>query len=86
MYTLDGGQPGHRAAWTDDVCNALTSHFFRDTLLTLDEAFLRPRYAGYIHFQDEAGVIVHRWLEQGGDLSPVIEKIDALYRETLTHA
>jgi multiple sugar transport system substrate-binding protein len=86
MYTLDGGQPGHRLAWLDEGCNALTNDFFTGTLTTLDEAFLRPRYAGYIHFQDEAGLLVHRWLEEGGDLDPVIERIDALYRETLTHA
>ncbi|MFM9108205.1 MAG: extracellular solute-binding protein [Chloroflexota bacterium] len=86
LYTLDGGQPGHRSAWTDDVCNALAGHFFRDTLTTLDEAFLRPRYAGYIYFQDEAGAIVHRWLGEGGDAAPVIDRIDALYRETLAHA
>jgi len=85
MYALDGGQPGHRSAWLDDACNSLTSNFFRDTLQTLDEAYLRPRHAGAIPFQDEASVAVHEYLKAGGDPGPTVERIDALYRESLHH-
>ncbi len=83
MYVLDGGQPGHRAAWEDDAANALCGNFFRDTLQTLDDAWLRPRHDGAIPFQDEAGLLVHAWLRDGGDPRAVARAIDYLYRESL---
>lgn len=83
LYVLDGGQPGHRAAWEDDAANALCGNFFRDTLQTLDDAWLRPRHDGAIPFQDEAGLLVHAFLRDGGDPRPVARRIDRLYRESL---
>lgn len=82
LYVSSGGQPGHRAAWEDPQVNAATSDFFRDTLQTLDEAYLRPRYPGYLHFQDQAGPIVHTYLKAGGDAGRVVEQLDTLYRST----
>ncbi len=62
LYTASGGQPGHRAAWLDEENNRMTDNFFRDTLPTLDAAWVRPRWPGFIAFQDEASGIVHRFL------------------------
>ena len=53
IYFQSGGQPGHRAAWTDDAVNAASMNFFRDTLQTLDEALMRGKFPGYMRFQDE---------------------------------
>jgi multiple sugar transport system substrate-binding protein len=66
LFVTSGGQPGHRAAWLSAEANRATSGFFRDTLQSLDEAWLRPRWPGYIEFQDRAGLIAHRCL--AGDL------------------
>ena len=60
--TASGGQPAHAAAWEDDACNALTGAFFRNTRQTLNTAWLRPRYEGYMTLQDRAGDIVHACL------------------------
>lgn len=84
LYLASGGQPGHRGAWEDMDANLLCGGFFRDTLPTLDDAFLRPRYTGYLHFQDHAGPLVHDYLVNGGNPLPTIEKLDALYRESLS--
>lgn len=86
MYVVAGGQPGHRAAWTDRTVNRLSGDFFADTLRTLDEAWLRPRYSGYIPFQDRAGELVHRYLVDGGDPRATLAVIDRAYRESLQHA
>lgn len=83
MYVASGGQPGHRQGWLDDENNRLTHGYFRDTLPTLDDAYLRPRYAGYIPFQDHAGPVVHRYLRDGGDARAILGELDALYRESL---
>jgi len=59
LYFEAGGQPGHRSAWTNAEVNAASMNFFADTLETLDEAILRPRHAGGMHFQDAATPIAH---------------------------
>jgi multiple sugar transport system substrate-binding protein len=60
LYFQSGGQPGHRAAWTDDAVNDASNHFFRDTLQTLDESLLRPKFPGYMNFQDAATPVAHQ--------------------------
>lgn len=59
VYFQSGGQPGHRAAWTDDAVNAASGDFFRDTLQTLDESLLRPKLPCYMDFQDAATPVAH---------------------------
>ncbi len=76
-----GGQPGHRSAWLSEECNAFSSDFFRDTLGVLDRAFVRPRYSGYLEFQDEAGFPIHDFLRVGGSAADTLDAINALYRE-----
>jgi multiple sugar transport system substrate-binding protein len=82
LYFTSGGQPGHRAAWEDAEVNSATNDFFADTLQTLDEAYLRPRYDGYLHFQDEAGTIVHRYLMEGGAARSALSTLETIYRRS----
>jgi multiple sugar transport system substrate-binding protein len=84
LYVRAGGQPGHRAAWLDPVVNAGAGDFYRDTLPTLDEAYLRPRYCGYIPFQDRAGEMVHAHLRDSGDPRRTLDEINHHYRESRT--
>lgn len=84
LYYQTGGQPGHRAAWLDEEVNAGCSDFFKDTLPTLDAAFVRPRHAGYLHFQDHAGDPIHRFLREGGSSQKVLDEINRLYRESFS--
>jgi len=86
LYVTSGGQPGHRAAWLDEAANELCAGYFRATLQTLDEAFLRPRYDGYDAFQDQAAELVHAYLREGGNPYTVVERIDAAYRASLQAA
>ncbi len=77
-----GGQPGHRAAWLSKQVNKQSANFFKSTLNTLDHAFLRPRYNGYMHFQDNAGGIIRDYLMQNGNPSDVLENLNRLYIES----
>ena len=52
------GQPSARAAWTDPEVDAAASGFYSGTLATLQQSWVRPRYAGYIPFQSEGSAIV----------------------------
>jgi multiple sugar transport system substrate-binding protein len=86
LYTVTGGQPGHRQAWLDDDLNVLTNGFFRDTLQTLDEAYLRPRYPAYNRFQEDAGGMIWEFIRSGGDAGSLLDRLNARYRESLVDA
>ncbi len=83
IYTTAGGQPGHRAAWLDAENNRLTNNYFTRTLPALDNAYLRPRYNGYLHFQDHAGDGVRAFMMGEAAADAVLEKMDSLYAESL---
>lgn len=76
LYVQSGGQPGHRAAWLDAAVNAATTNFFANTLPTLDSAWMRPRFPGFIAFQDTASNLVHDYLIRGGTGSEVMSKMN----------
>jgi multiple sugar transport system substrate-binding protein len=82
MYTITGGQPGHRQAWLDDENNLLTNGFFADTLGTLDDAYLRPRYPAYNRFQEDAGEMIWHFIADGGEADELMDRLDARYRES----
>ncbi|MBE1441984.1 extracellular solute-binding protein [Paenibacillus sp. OAS669] len=83
LYTMAGGQPGHRMAWIDEETNRCTHDYFKQTLPALDRAYVRPRYNGYLHFQDHAGDHVREYMMQGGDARRIWEQMNRLYRESL---
>jgi multiple sugar transport system substrate-binding protein len=79
IYVESGGQPGNRLAWTDPAVNAATSNFFLDTLATLENAYVRARYDGFVPFQEKAGYLIHDYLRDRGDEEVILDALDALY-------
>lgn len=82
-YVAGGGQPAHRGAWTDRELNDESGAFFSSTLGALDEAYLRPRFDGFLGFQDGAGDLVHGYLRTGEGADRVLDALDASYRASL---
>jgi multiple sugar transport system substrate-binding protein len=82
IYFESGGQPGHRGAWTDPKVNQRSSDFFKDTLRTLDLAYLRSRHTGYPEFQGRAGETISDFLRSGGNAREALNTINRLYKET----
>jgi multiple sugar transport system substrate-binding protein len=85
VFYHSGGQPGHRSAWTDDILNAETNNFFQDTLPTLDRAFVRPQYHGYMFFQDNASKVVHQAVIGEKSIDDAITLINDIYIESYNH-
>jgi multiple sugar transport system substrate-binding protein len=79
LYFDSGGQPGHRGAWVDAEVNRRSGDFFRNTLATLDEAHLRPRFHGYLHFQNKGSQVVHEYLRRGGSEKAVIAQLNRVF-------
>lgn len=82
LYYRTGGQPGNAIAWDDDACNADCRDFFRNTRATLETSWLRPRYDGYMQFQDAAGGIVHACLNGEISQADTIDRLQSAYRES----
>jgi len=61
-YFREGGQPASLAAWTDASVNAAADNFFSDTLRTLQTAYVRPRFDGFVRFFETAGIEINRCL------------------------
>jgi multiple sugar transport system substrate-binding protein len=83
MYVQNGGQPAHRFAWVDESANYLTNNFFKIVLPIMENGYLRPRYHGYLHFQDHAGEPLHKCLIAGGNSEETLKKINKLYRQSI---
>jgi multiple sugar transport system substrate-binding protein len=62
--------------------DVLCGGFFSGTRTTQEEAFIRPRYSGYVPLQTHGGNALQEALRDGRDAEAVLEKLDALYRES----
>lgn len=81
LYFDAGGQPGHRAAWLDPEVNRRSSGFFERTLPVLDRAYVRPRFPGYLDFQQKAAESLHRYLTLGGQEKAILTEMNDLLSE-----
>ena len=80
-YFFSGGQPASLAAWTDPQIDRAAGGFFSDTLRTLQNAYVRPRFNGFVKFFEAAGIEINRCLR--GDLADddLIEWLNANYAD-----
>jgi multiple sugar transport system substrate-binding protein len=80
-YVTSGGQPAHRAAWTDAAADELTHGFFSGTLPALDAAYLRPRHPRFVEVQTRGGELLRKFLvDRDRDADGVLDELDALHR------
>ena len=62
LYTKAGGQPGNLRAWLSPEMNSLTHNFFRNTLRSMERAWVRPRMIGWPDFQYDLSQVIHKAL------------------------
>jgi len=75
LFYFSGGQPGHLDAWINKSINDDSLNFFSSTLKTMQKGWLRPRYNGYMYFQDVGGTIINDFLNGHDKEEVVIEKL-----------
>jgi multiple sugar transport system substrate-binding protein len=85
MYVQHGGQPGHRAAWLDEDANGMTNNFFKNILPVMDNGYIRPRYNGYLHFQDNAGAPLQKCLFENGRAIVALNEMNKIYQQSKIH-
>lgn len=76
------GQPSLRIAWQDATVNARWGNFYRNTLDTLEAAYVRPRHNHAIIFQTEASHLLREALFSRGDHRALLTNLQAAYTRT----
>jgi multiple sugar transport system substrate-binding protein len=76
-----GGQPSARAAWQDEGVNEAWGGFYQSTLATAENAYLRPRFDGYIAFQTAASALLREALAAGEDDVTTLKALRGLWRD-----
>ncbi len=82
IYADAQGQPGNIVAWTDERVNDITNDFFYNTIKTLENAYVRPRYNGWAEFQTKMGNIIHDFLKYDKDANEVIAELNTLFQKS----
>ncbi|MFI7351298.1 extracellular solute-binding protein [Streptomyces sp. NPDC049936] len=72
------GQPSARSAWASP--GTVAADFYRRTAATCEQAWVRPRHAGYIGFQTAASAVVRAALAGETGHRHALARMRALYR------
>ncbi len=83
LYVQHGGQPAHKKAWVDETANLLTNNYFTNVLPAMENGYLRPRYNGYLYFQDHAGTPLQLGLKNNTPPLAVLEEMNHIYQTSL---
>ena len=78
-YAELGGQSSARQAWQHPGADAAGGGFYRATLATVEQAWVRPRFAGYPEFQAAASALVREGLLAGQPQARVVRRVNELY-------
>ena len=79
IYVNAQGQPGNKTAWENKQANTITSEFFTNTMASLTNAYVRPRYQGWPKFQTFLGETIHAYLVNDTAPALVLEKFQTAY-------
>ena len=83
IYGISGGQPASRAAWSNSLLNLASNNFFERTRNSIESAIVRPRYAGYVTLQRDAGNILIARIRGELTTEATLAGIEQLYRNSL---
>jgi multiple sugar transport system substrate-binding protein len=75
-----GGQSATAAVWASDVVDKAWNGHYSATLSTLTTSYIRPRFDGWIAFQDELSSRVRALLSGDSDLGVAVDRIEEDYR------
>ena len=81
-----GGQPASRTAWQDMNVNAAWGNFYTNTLVSAENALLRPRFDGYIDFQTKASARLREALASREAETTTLQALRTLWREARKNA
>lgn len=79
LYAELGGQSASRAAWLDPAADTRAAGFYSATRRTIEAAWVRPRFAGYVVFQAAASAALREGLIRGERPRALAERVNELF-------
>jgi multiple sugar transport system substrate-binding protein len=73
------GQPSRRDSWQDAGVNATWGDFYKNCFRTLEQAWVRPRFDGYIAFQSQASATLREGLIERQPASGIAGRLQDCY-------
>ncbi len=84
IYPEEGAHSVLTEVWHDSKMTGAAGDFYLNTRRTVDNAWVRPRFDGYVPFQANASQAVRCGLTSGEAARRTLERVDELYRAALT--
>ncbi|UFU02775.1 hypothetical protein LQF12_15010 [Ruania suaedae] len=75
------GQPSARASWADPEVDAAAHGFYSATRQTMEAAWVRPRFAGYVPVQSESARIVRSAVLDGRPAGHALDELQELFTD-----
>jgi multiple sugar transport system substrate-binding protein len=79
LFSRLGGQSSYRAAWADADADRCGGGFYSATRHSMERAWVRPRFAGYVAFQAAASAVLRGGLRSGEPADMTLGRVDELY-------
>lgn len=79
LYTYAGGQPVRLETWQTEELDAFAGGFLADSYRAHDEALLRPRYNGYVAFQEKGGIPLQQFVKGEISMDQAWDAMNAQY-------
>jgi multiple sugar transport system substrate-binding protein len=83
LYSQYGGQPAHKNAWISTEVNLATNKFFENTLETLENSYLRPRFPGFVDVQTFSSEVLWKTVHGQLSISQALSELDNIYISAL---
>ncbi|RIV71531.1 extracellular solute-binding protein [Flagellimonas aequoris] len=83
IYAKNGGQPGNLIAWQDEDNNNRSLDFFKNTLQTMENVYVRPQHPGWNRFQEQGADLLHLGLISDVESSKIMKDLNQLYESTV---
>jgi len=79
LYAELGGQSSAWLAWAHPGADAAGGGFYRATRATVEQAWVRPRFAGYPEFQATASAVLREGLLAGAAHAGLVRRVNELF-------
>jgi multiple sugar transport system substrate-binding protein len=86
IIALNDGQPARLNAWESARVNTRSGGFYSLTKRTLEQAWIRPRWSGYLHFQRAGGPLVESFLRGHASMEDTLDRLEQAWAAALPEA
>lgn len=86
IIALHNGQPAHVSAWASAQVNYQSNAFYSSTRDTIERAWVRPRFNGYLDFQRAGGPLVEQFLRGTLTADAALDRLEESYLRALSHS